>query len=194
MVEQVTFQCLPSSEGGQLSLPIGGMTAVPSALSQPLAFAKLELFVGLFGDHYKIDYMAEYFEEATICRLRSSYLAALEAIAASPSASPWDLDIFSPEAKLEVATVSAGPVLQAYLREPLFHEGFAARAAECSAAPCLTFCGVTLTYGEVDARADALARRLVALGVGVGSAVGLMLDRSFELVIAMLAILKAGGA
>jgi amino acid adenylation domain-containing protein len=58
----------------------------------------------------------------------------------------------------------------------------------------LTCSGASLTYGELNARANRLARRLRALGVGPEVLVGLCADRSFDLVAALLAVLKAGGA
>src|SRR5690606_33433537 len=51
-----------------------------------------------------------------------------------------------------------------------------------------------LTYGEVDSRADRWAQRLSAAGVGAETPVGVCLERSAEMVVALLAILKAGGA
>jgi amino acid adenylation domain-containing protein len=54
--------------------------------------------------------------------------------------------------------------------------------------------GATLTYAELDSRADALAWRLRGLGVGPGSRVGLCVERSPEMVVGLLGILKAGGA
>uniref|UniRef100_UPI0038998E4D non-ribosomal peptide synthase/polyketide synthase n=1 Tax=Saccharothrix syringae TaxID=103733 RepID=UPI0038998E4D len=53
--------------------------------------------------------------------------------------------------------------------------------------------GTELTYAGLDARAERLARRLVALGVGVERPVGVLVERSAELVVALLAVLKAGG-
>ncbi|MCO5062179.1 MAG: amino acid adenylation domain-containing protein [Kiritimatiellae bacterium] len=58
----------------------------------------------------------------------------------------------------------------------------------------LSFAGETLTYGELNARANRLARALLRHGVGPNQAVGLCADRSIEMVVALLAILKAGGA
>ncbi|MFJ9426300.1 amino acid adenylation domain-containing protein [Streptomyces sp. NPDC101249] len=54
--------------------------------------------------------------------------------------------------------------------------------------------GRSLTYAELNARANALARRLTALGVGPEDRVGIHLERSVEMVVALLAVLKAGGA
>ncbi|MYV72303.1 AMP-binding protein, partial [Streptomyces sp. SID2131] len=56
-------------------------------------------------------------------------------------------------------------------------------------------CGATAyDYATLDARSDALARRLVGLGVTAETPVGLLMERSAELVVAILAVLKAGGA
>ncbi|HEX3693492.1 MAG TPA: amino acid adenylation domain-containing protein [Solirubrobacteraceae bacterium] len=52
----------------------------------------------------------------------------------------------------------------------------------------------SISYGELDARANQLAQRLAALGVGPGSAVGLLAERSNEMIVGLLGILKAGGA
>ena len=52
----------------------------------------------------------------------------------------------------------------------------------------------SLTYEALNARANRLAHRLQALGVGPESRVGICLERSLEMVVGLLAILKAGGA
>ncbi|MEU6979147.1 MULTISPECIES: amino acid adenylation domain-containing protein [unclassified Streptomyces] len=61
-------------------------------------------------------------------------------------------------------------------------------------AVALRFLGEDLTYAELDSRADELALRLRAVGVGEESVVGVCFERSFEMVISLVAILKAGGA
>jgi amino acid adenylation domain-containing protein len=58
----------------------------------------------------------------------------------------------------------------------------------------LRFDGTDMTYAELDQRADRLARQLRSLGVSTESAVGVFVERSFEMVVALVAILKAGGA
>ncbi|HXO29378.1 MAG TPA: amino acid adenylation domain-containing protein, partial [Thermoanaerobaculia bacterium] len=74
------------------------------------------------------------------------------------------------------------------------HQPFESWVARAPGAPALVFAGQTWTYGELDARANQLARLLVALSVGPGTLVAVHLERSAEMVAAVLAIHKAGGA
>ena len=74
------------------------------------------------------------------------------------------------------------------------HQPFEAWAARAPGAPALVFADRTWTYGELDARANQLARLLVTVGVGPGTLVGVHLERSAEMAVAVLAIHKAGGA
>ncbi len=74
--------------------------------------------------------------------------------------------------------------------------GHACRAAAPQAISALHCCaqGATLSYAELDKRANQLAHQLISLGVGPEVPVGVMLERSMELVVALLGVLKAGGA
>ena len=70
----------------------------------------------------------------------------------------------------------------------------AAQVALRPASPAVTFGSTTLTYAELDGRADRLARHLASVGVRPGVLVGVHLERSVEMVVALLAIVRAGGA
>ena len=74
------------------------------------------------------------------------------------------------------------------------HELVADRATTDPTAPAAEFGDERLTYGELDAAANRLAHRLVGAGVGPDVVVGVALERSLSLVVAVLAVLKAGGA
>ncbi|HEX8431962.1 MAG TPA: AMP-binding protein, partial [Longimicrobium sp.] len=73
------------------------------------------------------------------------------------------------------------------------HEMFAAAAARTPDAVAVEFGAERVTYAELDARANRLARRLRRLGVGPDERVALALERSVGMTVAVLAVLKAGG-
>lgn len=79
-------------------------------------------------------------------------------------------------------------------REVTMTELFAEQVRRRPDATALRFLGTDMTYRELDERADDAALRLRGLGVGPESVVGVCVERSFEMVIALVAILKAGGA
>src|ERR1700758_2894142 len=81
-----------------------------------------------------------------------------------------------------------------YSESRLLHELIEAQVPKTPDAPALTFAGQTMPYLELNRRANQLAHRLRKLGIGPDVLVSVFLDRSFEMVIALLGILKAGGA
>jgi amino acid adenylation domain-containing protein len=74
------------------------------------------------------------------------------------------------------------------------HDLVAAQAARTPGRTAVTCAGTTLTYRQLDERADQLASRLAAAGVGPDQVVGVLADRSAELIVILLGVLKAGGA
>jgi non-ribosomal peptide synthetase component F len=80
-----------------------------------------------------------------------------------------------------------------YVSAPLVHDAFDAIAASLPNKRCLCFEGEWLSYGQVAERVAAGAADLASLGVGPGVVVGLLLERDFDLVISIFAVLKAGG-
>jgi amino acid adenylation domain-containing protein len=80
------------------------------------------------------------------------------------------------------------------VHDGLMHRLFEAQAARTPDTVAVAFEERSLTYGELDARSNRLARRLRALGVGPEVLVGLCVERSPEMVVALLGVLKSGGA
>ncbi len=117
----------------------------------------------------------------------------LEAGLAAPATPVARLPILTEEHRhrlLETFNESAG---SAPADVPL-HRLFERQARERPEAVALAGEGRRLTFGEADALAEGIARRLAALGVGPDSVVGILLERSVESVVAILAVWKAGGA
>jgi len=90
---------------------------------------------------------------------------------------------------LEEFNASAAPI-----PDGAVHELIAAHAAASPDATAVADEHATITYGELDARANQLAQRLRRAGVGPDVPVGLCTDRSIEMIVGLLGILKAGGA
>ncbi|WP_438860626.1 amino acid adenylation domain-containing protein, partial [Amycolatopsis solani] len=141
------------------------------------------------GLRVTVEYATALFDAATIARLTASLEVLLEGIAADPARAVGELPLLTEDDRqfLFSAAVDAVP------RETVT-DRFDRVAAEHAGAPAVVFGDVSWDYGELRARADRLARRLVRLGVGTEDRVGVLMDRSADLVVALLAILKAGGA
>lgn len=120
------------------------------------------------------------------------FLAQLEARLSRPepstessTASPW-----SARPRVEVEN---GPALDLGT-EPWVHQAIARRAATSPEAPALVFEQQRLSHAQLQTAANRLAHRLVTLGVGPESVVGICLERSADTVVALLGILATGGA
>ncbi|HVS00139.1 MAG TPA: amino acid adenylation domain-containing protein [Thermoanaerobaculia bacterium] len=138
-----------------------------------------------------VRYAADLFDATTIRRLLAHFETLLRGIAADPGTRLGDLPLLSEAERHQVGTEWSDTAVETD-RTPV-HRRIAARAALQPDAPAVTFGGITLTYGELDRRADRLAAGLRALGVRRGSPVGLRAERSLDLPAAILAIWKTGG-
>ncbi|UFQ18049.1 MULTISPECIES: non-ribosomal peptide synthetase [Streptomyces] len=108
-------------------------------------------------------------------------------------ATPVDrIDVLPEEERRRLLARSAGPPAAPVDGPATVTARFAAQVARTPDAPAVESGDDVLTYAGLDAAADRLARRLAAAGVGPGSVVGLLLGRSPSLVVAQLAVLKAG--
>jgi amino acid adenylation domain-containing protein len=186
----------------QLEEPLAtGRLGEAAAAVRPLATgaAKFDLALsvarGPEGLAAALEYDAALFDAATAGRLLGHWRTLLAGIAADPDARLSDLPLLTAAEAAQLRGWSG--FTTEYPRQATVHGLFAAearRAPEAVAVESVEEGGARLTYGELETRANRLARRLRRLGVGLEVPVGLCLERSAELVVAMLAVLKAGGA
>ncbi|HEX8274264.1 MAG TPA: non-ribosomal peptide synthase/polyketide synthase [Longimicrobiaceae bacterium] len=125
-------------------------------------------------------------------RMTGNLLVLLEAMAAGPGRRLAELPLLGAAERAQVVEEWNRTALP-FPEGACIHDLFAARAARAPEAPALSWGGEELTYRELDRRADRLARRLAGLGVGPEERVGVLLERGPEMVLATLAVLKAGG-
>jgi amino acid adenylation domain-containing protein len=138
------------------------------------------------------EYSVELFDPSTVARLAAHFRRLAEAAAAAPDTRISALPLLAPEEERRLAEWNATDAPRP--AGICTHHLFESHARAAPAAIALRFPGGEMTYGELDRRADRLARRLRARGVRPETSVGVCLERSPEMVIALLAVLKAGGA
>lgn len=141
----------------------------------------------------ELHYDSGLFTPDTARRFLSHYRTLLEAGLERPDVPVASLRLLPPEEERRLL-VEWNDTATDLPYEDCLHRSFEARAAETPDAPALIHTMGSLSFQETDLAANRLAHHLRALGVGPESRVGLCLDRSPELLVAVLAVLKAGGA
>ncbi|MGO8914666.1 MAG: condensation domain-containing protein, partial [Stellaceae bacterium] len=130
-------------------------------------------------------------EEAGVARLIGHLERVLRFLAQTPEGKLSELSLLSPD---ERRTITAGWNATAVeVSEASLPALFSAQAARAPAAVAVVCGGEHLSYGDLESSSNQLARRLIGFGIGPETVVGLALERSVELVVAVLAVLKAGG-
>lgn len=140
-----------------------------------------------------LKYDTALFQPGTIERLAENFAAMLAGLVADPSRPIDDLPIVSAASLALIAGFTA-PVAAPIPATECVHDAFAAQVRRTPDAIALTCEGRHLTYDQLNRRANRLAHRLIAAGVRPDDLVGLCTDRDFEIVVGILAILKAGAA
>ena len=179
----------------QEPLVLPGLTLTPEEVDNRTA--QLDLSLNLARDEEGLAaglvVNRDLFDPPTAARMLEQLETLLAAAAADPRAPVSALPLLSPAARHQVVVEWNGGLAAMPGTAPL-HRLFEAVAARRPEAVAVSGEGGSLTYGELDRRANRLAGHLRALGVGPETRVGLCLPPSPELVMAILAILKAGGA
>ncbi|CRM12377.1 non-ribosomal peptide synthetase [Pseudomonas sp. 58 R 3] len=140
-----------------------------------------------------LTYSTDLFDEPRIARMAAHWQNLLDALIADPQQRLSELPLLTATEQRALQS-SLGIEAGEHRLDQCLHPLFSQQALARPDAPALTFAGVTLSYRELDERANRLAWMLRERGVGPQVRVGLALPRSLEMVIGLLAILKAGGA
>ncbi|MFN3984814.1 MAG: AMP-binding protein, partial [Rhodocyclaceae bacterium] len=137
-------------------------------------------------------YAKELFEPETIERMVGHYVAVLQALAERPQVAVGEIELMSVGEHQQLARW--GVNAQRYPEVKPVHRLIERRVQGHPDAVALIFGDETLSYSELNTRANRLAHRLIELGVKQEVKVGLAVERSVEMVVGLLAVLKAGGA
>ena len=138
------------------------------------------------------EYNVDLFDDATITRMMIHYETLLESIVSDPCQRLSALLIVPNEERIKLLE-QWNKTSRAYPRDLCAHELFELQVTLTPDATAVSFEDLELSYAELNARANQVARELRARGVGPEVLVGLLMERSIEMVIGLLGILKAGG-
>lgn len=141
----------------------------------------------------KIEYDCRRFTQQTIRHMLGHLCRILEEIAADSSRPVSSLPMLTDKERQQIL-VEWNHTESEYPRERMVHQLFEAQAEQSPDAVAVVFEERSLTYGELNARANRLAHELRAAGVTPDSLVGICVERSLEMVVAVLAVLKSGAA
>jgi amino acid adenylation domain-containing protein len=154
------------------------------------------LSVDVYGDEVittKAFYERERLDDDSAARLLGHFRNVLEALAANRAEKVADLLMLSPVECTKIVT-SWNNTRAEYPRTVCVHREFEAQVEAGATRIAVTDRANALTYGELNARANRLAHRLVALGIGRDALVAVCMERATEMLVAWLAALKAGSA
>lgn len=155
-----------------------------------LRFSLFDRADGLSGD---LEFNTDLFETATIARLLTHYRNVLEAVVRNPGLRLSEVPLLAEEERRKML-VEWNNTGAAFPQEHCIHHWFEAQVEKTPEAVAVTFGAQTLSYAELNCRANRVAHHLQSLGVGPEVLVGIYVERSLEMVIGLLGILKAGGA
>ncbi len=155
----------------------------------------LSLNIDDYGDDLSLDLQVDdRIDPRRVCDFMLTALASLtDALERAPATPVRDLEIL-PEAERRKLLVEFNDTAIGYPYERCIHELFEAQVARTPDATALVHEGQRLTYRELNERANRLAHHLIGMGVKPDARVALCVERGFEMVVGLLAILKSGGA
>ncbi len=185
----LAYQSLPREELAAEGLRMK-LAGVPSSA------AKFDLTLEVRSDGERTSFEAEYstelFDAVTIRRFLQHLVRLLEGMVDFPERRVSELPLLTREEAQQL--IEWNDSAAAFPAGSCLHELIEAQVKRTPSRPAVTYDGRSLTYLELDGAANDLSRRLRAAGLGPESVVGVLAERSLEMVVGLLAVLKSGGA
>jgi amino acid adenylation domain-containing protein len=153
----------------------------------------LDLWEYVDGIHGSIEYSTDLFEAETVRRITANYITLLRSIVADPNRRLSELALLN-TAERRKLLVDWNQTTAPYDRTACVHQLFEAQAERTPHSTALKLGVQELTYEELNQRADQLAAHFITRGLVPEALVAVCLERSFDMVVALLAVLKAGAA
>ncbi|MBS0454278.1 MAG: amino acid adenylation domain-containing protein [Proteobacteria bacterium] len=181
----------------EAALPEGAFPGLEvDVVANPRHFENFELFLNCTptsrGLQLECQYNTGLFDEASVRRWLGLLRTAMQRFAADPALTVAQAFALDDDARALLASFNQNTAPA--LREELLHVCFERMAAQQPNAVALRLGEQTLSYAQLNAQANRVAHRLLALGVRPDDLVGLCVERSMEMLAGVLGILKAGGA
>ncbi|GCE14616.1 non-ribosomal peptide synthetase [Tengunoibacter tsumagoiensis] len=178
----------------QVSYTIADLQIHSIRLPNPAAQFELNLSMADTSEGIKgaIEYNTDLFDEATIQRLSGHFQSVLQAGIEHPTASFKTLPLLTASEKQQLATWNA--THRAFPLEKAFHELFTEQVWRSPRQIAFRYQQRSMTYEELNQRANQLAHALLAQNIPAEAPIGLFMERSLPMVVAILAIWKAGAA
>ena len=187
---QVLFN-LPNAPIGEIN--VHGLSWVPFEVDSRSAQFDLSLTVETeIARKAYLTFNTDLFERQTAERMLGQYKVLLQSALANPSAKLSDLSILTVAERTQILQ-DWNRTQTDYPQSECFSQMFEAQVKRTPDALALSMGQATVRYGELNGQANRLARYLRTLDVRPGVVVGICLERSLEMVVALLAVLKAGG-
>ncbi|MGH3583125.1 MAG: non-ribosomal peptide synthetase, partial [Mycobacterium sp.] len=199
----LAWQNLPGQGNGPAGgLALGDLAVIPMPVDTKTARMDLTFSLGerwteagdLAGIAGTVEYRTDVFDAAAIDTLVARLQRMLTAVVADPGIALSSVDVLADPERTRIDDLANLAALTEPVTDPSIPELFAAQVARTPDAVALTHLDRSLTYRELDEAANRLAHLLSGRGAGPGQTVALLLPRSADAIVAILAVLKAGAA
>ncbi len=187
---QVLFNLL-NAPMPDINLP--GLAIHPMDIDHGVSQFDLTLLVSKTGGqcYAAVEYNSDLFRPQTIARMFRSFLLILEQAVADPDRPLSELTVITGEWRQQVNALNQ--TAMDFPRDKCLHHLFEEQATRTPDAIAVVYGNTSLTYGELNRQANVLAGHLALLTDGPGMRAGILMERSPEMITALLGVLKAGG-